>query len=152
MTTHDLPLLNAFLNGTAAVLLFVARRTIKQGRTSEEQRTKHKYLMIAAFTTSILFLISYLVYHYSVGSVSFQGTGASRPIYFTILISHTLLAVAVPVLATMTLIRGLKARYQKHVKIAVWTYPVWMYVSATGVIIYLMLYQLFPSAQMAVLP
>jgi uncharacterized membrane protein YozB (DUF420 family) len=141
MSVTDLPVLNAMLNGTSAVLLFVARTKIRQGK-----RDEHKKLMIAAFTTSIIFLVSYLVYHYNVGSVKFQGTGWSRPFYFTLLGTHTILAAAVPVLATMTLVRGLKARYEQHKKIANWAYPVWMYVSATGVLIYLMLYQIFPSA------
>jgi uncharacterized membrane protein YozB (DUF420 family) len=140
VNVHDLPAINAMLNGTCAILLFIARNRIKH-----KQVAQHRALMIAAFTTSIVFLISYLVYHAQVGSVHFTGTGGVRTFYFILLGTHTILAAAVPILATMTLIRGLKARYQKHVKIARWTYPVWMYVSATGVLVYLMLYQFYPS-------
>jgi protein SCO1/2/putative membrane protein len=141
MTVHDLPAINAALNGTSAILLLVARNRIKHKAVRQ-----HRALMITAFATSILFLICYLIYHYEVGIIHFGGTGLSRPFYFTLLTSHTILAAAVPILATLTLIRGLRARYNKHVKIAKWTYPVWLYVSATGVIIYFMLYQLFPQA------
>jgi uncharacterized membrane protein YozB (DUF420 family) len=137
---YDLPAFNALLNGTSALLLFLGRGQIRSGNSE-----RHKKLMIAAFSTSILFLVSYLVYHSQVGSVRFTGEGWVRPLYFTILITHTILAAAVPILATLTLVRGLKARYQKHTRIARWTYPVWLYVSATGVVIYLMLYQIFPS-------
>jgi len=96
---------------------------------------------LSAFVTSVLFLICYLVYHAQVGSVRYQKTGILRPIYFTILITHTLLAAAVPVLAVITLNRGLRARYASHQAIARWTLPIWLYVSVTGVIVYLMLYQ-----------
>lgn len=140
MTVYDLPVVNAALNGTCAVLLVIARKQIRQGHIAT-----HRKLMIAAFTLSILFLACYLIYHAYAGHVPFMGEGWSRPLYFTILTSHTLLAVSVPVLATMTLVRGLKSRYNKHRAIAKWTYPIWLYVSATGVIVYLMLYQLFPS-------
>ena len=97
--------------------------------------------MIAAFCTSIIFLIDYLIYHAQVGSVHYPHTGALRVVYFTILISHTLLAVTVPVLAIMTLRRALKGEFARHRKIAKWTWPIWIYVSVTGVIVYLMLYQ-----------
>ena len=140
MTIHDLPAINATLNGTCAVLLLLARNRIKH-----KQIKQHRALMIAAFTTSIVFLICYLVYHAQAGVLHFSGQGWIRPVYFTLLTTHTILAAAVPVLATMTLIRGLKMRYQKHVRIAKWTYPVWLYVSATGVIIYFLLYQIFPT-------
>jgi len=96
--------------------------------------------MISAFACSVLFLVSYLVYHAQVGSVRFQGTGAIRPVYFTILISHTILAAAVPVLAVITLSRALRRRYARHRAIARWTLPIWLYVSVTGVIVYAMLY------------
>lgn len=102
--------------------------------------------MIAAFVTSTLFLISYLVYHFNVGSVRFTGEGTVRTIYFVILITHTVLAVAVPPLAVMTLSRGLKMQVDRHRAIARWTLPIWLYVSFTGVVIYLMLYVLFPSS------
>jgi uncharacterized membrane protein YozB (DUF420 family) len=141
VTIHDLPALNAVLNGTSGILLVIAHQKMKQGLIPE-----HRRLMIAAFTTSIVFLISYLVYHAQVGSVHFGGTGWSRPVYFTILATHTVLAAAVPILATITLIKGLRSRFAQHRKIARWTYPIWLYVSATGVVIYLMLYQIFPPA------
>ena len=96
--------------------------------------------MLAAFTTSILFLISYLVYHSQVGSVHYPGTGAMRTVYFTILTSHTILAATVPVLAIITLRRGLKGNFANHKKLARWTLPIWLYVSITGVVVYLMLY------------
>lgn len=102
--------------------------------------------MIAAFCTSIVFLISYLYYHFNAGIIYFGGTGFYRPLYFTLLTTHTLLAVTIPVLATITLIRGLRARYRKHRSIAQWTYPAWMYVSVTGVVIYFMLYRVFPHS------
>ncbi|MDP4198464.1 MAG: DUF420 domain-containing protein [Bacteroidota bacterium] len=140
MTISDLPALNATLNGTSAVLLLVAHNRIKHGAIQQ-----HRSLMIAAFTTSILFLISYLTYHFNAGVLHFGGTGIIRPMYFTLLTTHTILAAAVPVLATITLIFGLRGRYEKHRKIARWTYPIWLYVSATGVIIYFLLYQIYPT-------
>lgn len=140
MSVYDLPLLNALLNATCAVLLVIGRSKIKS-----DQREAHKKLMIAAFTVSVLFLISYLTYHYHVGSVGFKGQGWSRYLYFTVLISHSILAAAVPVLAIMTLSRGLRSRFSAHVKIARYTYPIWLYVSVTGVMIYLMLYHIWPS-------
>lgn len=140
MTFYDLPLVNAVLNGTCATLLVIARNKIKHNK-----REEHKRLMIAAFTVSVLFLISYLIYHNEVGSVGFKGEGWSRPLYFTILISHTILAAAVPVLAIMSLRRGLKSQFALHKKISRYTYPIWLYVSVTGVMIYLMLYHIWPS-------
>lgn len=101
--------------------------------------------MLAAFSCSMLFLISYLVYHYQVGSVSFKGQGWIRPVYFTILITHTILATAVVPLALITLIRALRERFDAHRRIARWTFPIWAYVSVTGVIVYGMLYWLVPS-------
>ncbi len=136
MNVHVLPALNATLNGIAAILLVTAFVFIKQGR-----REAHKRVMLAAFTTSILFLISYLIYHAQVGSVSYQRTGAIRTVYFAILITHTILAATVPFLAVITLRRGLKSNFVKHKAIARWTLPIWLYVSVTGVIVYLMLYQ-----------
>lgn len=124
------------LNGTAAVLLAIGYYLIRNGK-----REAHKRVMIAAFCTSIIFLIDYLIYHAQVGSVHYPHTGAIRVVYFTILISHTLLAVSVPVLAIMTLRRALKGEFARHRKLAKWTWPIWMYVSITGVIVYLMLYQ-----------
>jgi uncharacterized membrane protein YozB (DUF420 family) len=130
--------LNAVLNGTAAILLAIGFVLIKNGK-----RAAHHKVMVAAFCTSILFLIDYLIYHAQVGSVHYpdRHAGAIRVLYFSILISHTLLAVSVPVLAIITLRRALKGEFARHRKIAKWTWPIWMYVSVTGVIVYLMLYQ-----------
>jgi len=136
MTVHDLPAVNAFLNATSACLLVWGYTLIRR-----RQIDQHRRVMLSAFSTSILFLICYLVYHAQVGSVRYQKTGILRPIYFTILITHTLLAAAVPVLAVITLNRGLRARYASHQAIARWTLPIWLYVSVTGVVVYLMLYQ-----------
>ncbi len=136
MTLQDLPLLNAFLNGTSALLLVTGYVLIRRKKIP-----LHRAIMITAFCTSTLFLVSYLVYHYNVGSVRYPGQGTVRTVYFAILISHTLLAVSVPPLAIITLTRGLKARYDRHRVIARWTLPIWLYVSVTGVLIYLMLYQ-----------
>jgi len=102
--------------------------------------------MIAALVCSTLFLTSYIVYHANVGSVPFPGAGGVRAVYFTILISHTLLAAAVPPLAIITLARALRARFRKHRSIARWTLPIWLYVSVTGVVIYLMLYRIYTPA------
>ncbi len=141
MSIGDLPALNAGLNGACAILLFTARNRIKHKAVRQ-----HRALMIAAFSTSVVFLASYLYYHFNAGIVYFEGTGISRPFYFILLTTHTILAAAVPILATITLVRGLRRRYAKHRKIAHWTYPTWMYVSVTGVVIYLMLYQLYPHS------
>jgi uncharacterized membrane protein YozB (DUF420 family) len=132
------PVINACLNGTTAVLVATARAQIRHG-----QIAVHRALMIAAVCTSSLFLVSYLWYHAHVGSIHFQGQGWSRPLYFTILISHTFLAAAIVPLVIITLVHGLRRRDPKHRAIARWTYPLWIYVSSTGVIIYLMLYHLF---------
>ncbi len=137
----DLPGLNASLNATCAVLLVTGRWLIKRRRI-----TAHKVCMISAFVVSMLFLASYLVYHVQVGSVRFTGGGLVRPVYFGVLITHTVLAAAVPFLAVVTLTFGLRARYARHVRIARWTLPIWLYVSVTGVIVYVMLYRLYPSA------
>ena len=102
----------------------------------------HRRAMLSAFACSALFLVSYLVYHFQVGSVKFQGTGAVRTLYFAILLTHTLLATTIPVLAPLTLFRGLTKRYDAHRKIARWTLPIWLYVSVTGVVVYWMLYQM----------
>lgn len=139
MGVSDLPLVNALLNGTSAVLLLAGYQRIRAGK-----KESHRKFMIAALIASGLFLASYLIYHAQVGSVKFTGEGVARIIYFTILISHTVLAVAVPPLALLTLVRALRERFQAHRSIARWTLPVWLYVSVTGVIVYLMLYRLFP--------
>ena len=133
----DLPLVNAVLNGTSTVLLLIGYVFIRR-----RKQKVHKILMIAALTTSTLFLISYLIYHYNVGSVSFSGQGSIRTVYFAILISHSFLAAAVPPMAIVTLVRALRRRFDKHKIIARLTLPIWLYVSITGVAIYVMLYQL----------
>jgi len=132
------PAINASLNGASAVLLATGRVFIRRG-----QMAAHRACMIAAVATSSVFLVSYLYYHAHVGSVHFRGQGWARPVYFTILTSHTLLAVTIVPLVIVTLSRGLRARFDRHRAIARWTYPLWMYVSVTGVVIYLMLYHLF---------
>jgi uncharacterized membrane protein YozB (DUF420 family) len=133
------PPIDATLNGVTAVLLAVGRALVKRGAV-----LKHRLTMITAFVTSCAFLACYLYYHFHVGSVRFRGHGWSRPVYFSILISHTVLAlIAVPMILT-TLFLGLRSNFARHRRIARWTYPVWMYVSVTGVIVYLMLYKLFP--------
>lgn len=135
--TAWLPSVNAFLNGTAAVLLVWGYTLIRRKRIDT-----HRKVMQTAFLVSCLFLVCYLVYHAQVGSVRFRKTGAIRNVYLTILGTHTVLAAAVPVLAIITLRRGRAARYDKHRRIARWTLPVWLYVSVTGVVVYLMLYHL----------
>jgi len=132
-----LPSLNAFLNATSAVLLVTGFRFIRQRNIRA-----HRACMIAAFTVSVLFLLSYLTYHYYVGMTRFPGQGWVRPVYFIILISHTILAALVPFLALVTLSRALKEQFPKHRRIARWTLPIWLYVSVTGVVVYLMLYHL----------
>src|SRR5215510_15419632 len=137
----DLPTLNAVLNATCAILLSAGYRFIRR-----RQITAHKRCMLAACATSALFLVSYLTYHYSVGSMPFRGQGWVRALYFMILISHTILAAAIVPLVLMTLFRAWKADFLRHARLAKWTWPIWMYVSVTGVIIYVMLYQLFPPS------
>jgi len=138
----SLPAVNASLNGLAFGLLVCGWVLIRRGH-----RDAHKRTMLAAFATSILFLTVYLLYHGAMhhytgtGQVKFQGTGTIRTVYFAILISHILLAIAVPVLAIVTIRRGLKQQWEAHRRIARITFPIWVYVSLTGVIIYLMLYQ-----------
>ncbi len=136
MDLSQLPALNAGLNSCSTLLLiagyvFIRNRAIKA----------HTLCMVTACLTSTLFLISYLTYHYFHGSTRFQGQGWIRLVYFSILITHTVLAVFVPPLAILTLWRGLRGRFQKHVKIARISFPIWLYVSVTGVVIYWMLYQ-----------
>ena len=132
-----LPTLNAVLNGVAAVLLAIGWNFIRQKKIAQ-----HRNTMIAAFTVSTVFLISYLVYHAHAKIVYFQHGGALRLVYLTILGSHTVLAACVPVLAIITLNRGLKMRVERHRAIARWTLPIWLYVSVTGVVVYLMLYRM----------
>lgn len=137
MTTPVLPTINAILNATAFVLLLWGYTLIRR-----KQVDRHRKVMITAFITSCLFLVCYIVYHVQVGSVKFQHPGAIRTVYLTILGTHTVLAATVPVLAIITLRRGLAKRYDKHRRIAKWTLPIWMYVSVTGVVVYLMLYHM----------
>ena len=132
-----LPALNAVLNTTAAALLVWGWTLIRRGH-----REKHRRVMLAAFATSVLFLTSYMVYHAQAGSVRFQKTGPIRTVYLTILLTHTVLAAAVAPLALITLRRAVKGRFKSHRAIARWTLPIWLYVSVTGVVVYLMLYRL----------
>ena len=134
------PVINATLNGTSAVLLLAGRWQIKRGRMAA-----HRAFMLTAVCTSTLFLTSYLYYHWHVGSVRFQGQGWSRPVYFSILISHTLLAITILPLVIVTLSRALRERFDQHRAIARWTFPLWLYVSCTGVIVYFMLYRWFAA-------
>ena len=136
MSVHDLPAVNAVLNGLSAVLLIAGYLRMRAHRIDQ-----HRRLMIAAFVTSSLFLISYLAYHAQVGSVRFTRQGFVRPLYFTILLTHVTLAAAIVPLAIVTLARGLTARYPQHRRIARWTLPIWLYVSVTGVLVYVLLYQ-----------
>jgi uncharacterized membrane protein YozB (DUF420 family) len=140
LSVHQLPAINAALNSTATVLLVVGWLLIKSRR---EQA--HKLAMYAAFAVSSLFLVCYLVYHYHVGSVKFQGPAPVRAFYLTMLVSHVLLAATVPVLAGITIYLGVRDRRQKHRQLARWTFPIWLYVSITGVLIYVMLYHLYPA-------
>ena len=137
MSVTDLPALNATLNGISTILLVTVWIFIRRG-----DRRRHKACMISALVTSTLFLTSYVIYHAQVGSVPFKGTGLIRTIYFAVLIPHVILAAAIvpPVLITAS--RGLTAKYDKHRRIARWTLPLWLYVSITGVIVYVMLYQM----------
>ncbi len=138
ISIDDLPALNATLNGLSAILLmsgfgFILNRKILW----------HKVCMVAAFITSTGFLISYLTFHYYRGAIHFHGVGWIRPVYFSILISHTILAAAIVPLVLITLYRALRSDFAKHRRIAVWTLPLWFYVSLTGVVIYWMLYRIY---------
>lgn len=137
MTVRDLPAWNAALNATSALLLLAGYLLIRAGR-----REAHRRAMLAALACSALFLTSYLVYHFHVGSVPFRGTGAVRRVYFAILLSHTLLAVAILPLVLVTTARALRQRFDAHRRIARWTLPLWGYVSVTGVVVYWMLYRM----------
>ena len=136
MDVHSLPAVNATLNATAAVLLVTGYTLIRCKRIQA-----HKRVMLTAFAVSVAFLVCYLVYHAQVGSVRYPKTGAIRAVYFSILITHTILAAAVPVLAIITLRRALRGDFVRHRRIARWTLPIWLYVSVTGVVVYLMLYR-----------
>jgi uncharacterized membrane protein YozB (DUF420 family) len=139
MTDYSIfPKINATLNGSSAVLLIAGRVLIARGKIAA-----HRAVMLTAFATSSLFLVSYLYYHYHVGSVHFRGTGWTRPLYFTILISHTMLAVVIVPMVIIALTRALREQFDQHRAIARWTFPLWLYVSVTGVVVYLMLYRIF---------
>ena len=133
----DLPLLNATLNALAGMLLVSAYIMIRKGNIA-----RHRALMLAAFSTSVLFLVSYVIYHVNIGSRAFTGTGVIRVVYFVILITHIVLAIAVVPMAIVTLRRGLRRDDLRHKAIARWTFPIWLYVSVTGVVVYGMLYML----------
>ena len=137
MGIADLPALNATLNATAAVLLSIGYVLIRKGRIET-----HRRVMLAAFTASVLFLVSYLVYHANIGSKHFPGQGVIRTVYLTILLTHTVLAAAIVPLVLVTLSRALSARFDRHRAIARVTLPIWLYVSVTGVIVYWMLYRM----------
>ncbi len=132
-----LPHLNALLNSVSAMLLLAGYYFIRQGNTAA-----HRRCMLAALTSSGLFLVSYLVYHFGVGSVRFQGQGWMRTAYFAILISHTVLATTIVPMVIVTVVRALRKRFDRHRAIARWTLPLWLYVSVTGVVVYWMLYQM----------
>jgi uncharacterized membrane protein YozB (DUF420 family) len=135
-----LPHLNACLNTTSAILLITGYTFIRRGRV-----TAHKRCQLLALLASVLFLISYLTYHYFYGTTRFAGQGIARPVYFTLLTSHTILAVVIVPLIAITLKRALRTDFRRHKRIARITLPLWLYVSVTGVIVYLMLYHLYPS-------
>lgn len=134
-----LPGVNAALNTASALLLVAGYLFIRKRRIEA-----HRLCMLSAFTASTLFLVSYLTYHFQVGSVPFPGRGWIRAVYFTVLISHTSLAVAIVPLVLVTLARALKGQFDRHKRIARWTLPLWLYVSITGVMVYWMLYWLYP--------
>jgi putative membrane protein len=135
-----LPTLNALLNGTSALLLVTGYLLIRRRRVSA-----HRACMLAAFVASAVFLASYLTLRYYAGMTRFTGQGWIRPVYFSILVSHTILAAAIVPLALMTLTRALRARFDRHARIARWTLPLWLYVSVTGVLVYVILYRLYPA-------
>ena len=137
MTVRDLPTLNALLNATAALLLLAGWWLIRR-----KKRDAHRRVMLAAVATSVLFLASYLVYHYEVGSVRFQGQGAVRVAYLAILLSHTVLAAAIVPMVLVTLARALRGRFEAHKALARYTLPAWIWVSVSGVVVYWMLYRL----------
>lgn len=137
MTVYDLPAVNATLNAMAAACLLAGYVFIRRGR-----RDAHRAAMIGALALSTAFLASYLVYHYHVGSRPFTGQGAIRAVYFAVLITHVILAIVIVPMVLVTVSRALAARFDAHRRIARWTWPLWMYVSVTGVIVYVMLYKM----------
>ncbi len=140
MNYEIFPPLNAFLNGLSGVFLLIGFWFIKN-----HNKNAHRFCMVSAFMTSVIFLGCYLFYHFHAGVLHFAGQGWIRPVYFFILTTHTVLAVCVPVLAIMTLRYALKGNFVKHRAIARITFPIWLYVSVTGVVVYWILYQLYPS-------
>ena len=137
MDMSSLPTLNAILNSISGLFLATGYVMIRRRRI-----TAHRACMLGAFTASTLFLVSYLIYHANVGSVPFTGIGTIRVVYFTILISHIVLAALILPLALVTLVQALRERFDRHARIARWTLPIWLYVSVTGVVVYWMLYRL----------
>lgn len=140
MTVYDLPAVNASLNALSAALLALGYYFIRRKKVNA-----HRNCMLAAFCTSTLFLTCYLIYHYFARATTFKGHGWIRPVYFSILGSHTILAVAVVPMVLVTLFRAYRQRFERHRAIARWTLPVWLYVSVTGVLVYWILYHLYPS-------
>ncbi len=140
-TLRDVPALNAVLNAASALFLLLGYVAVRRGRIET-----HRGWMLTAAVTSSVFLASYVSYHLRVGSVRFTGQGAVRTLYFAILLSHTVLAVLIVPLVLRTLYLGLKRRDDRHRRIARWTFPLWLYVSVTGVVVYWMLYRLYPPA------
>jgi uncharacterized membrane protein YozB (DUF420 family) len=141
MTVHDLPAVNASLNGLSAIFLTAGWIFIRR-----KNQTAHRNCMMAAFVTSIVFLICYLTYHLNVQTIThFRNPAGFRPVYLVILLTHTVLAIVIVPLILVTLYRAWRQRFDPHKKIARWTWPLWMYVSVTGVIVYLLLYQIFPQ-------
>jgi putative membrane protein len=140
MSLSDLPAINACLNGLSAIFLTAGYLFIKR-----KNQVAHRNCMVSAFVTSTIFLVCYLVYHFNAGRTVFREPAWFRPIYLTVLLTHTLLAVAILPMVLVTLHRAIKQRFELHKKIARWTWPIWMYVSVTGVVIYLLLYQIFPQ-------
>lgn len=138
MDVTDLPTLNAVLNSVATVLLVVGYDRIRRRKIAQ-----HRACMIAAFAVSVLFLTSYLIYHYEVGSVPFPGRGMARTLYLIMLFTHVVLAALVPFLAVATLFFAFTGRFERHRRLARWTLPIWLYVSVTGVVVYVVLYQVY---------
>jgi len=140
IAVSDLPAVNASLNATSAALLTLGFYFIRRKRV-----TAHKTCMVSAFCVSTVFLVCYIIYHIYHGATKFAGEGFVRPVYFFILITHTILATAVVPLVLVTLYRALRGQFEKHKRVARWTWPIWLYVSVTGVVVYWMLYHLYPA-------
>src|SRR5215211_3123120 len=139
-TIRLLPSLNAILNATSGILITAGFILIRR-----KSIAAHRACMIAAVCTSVIFLISYLVYHYHHGATRFLGTGWVRPFYFTLLLTHTILAATIVPFVIVTLVRASRGQFARHRRIARWTFPMWLYVSVTGVVVYLMLYHFYPT-------